>query len=123
MPGLINARPTTEALLGSGFNSQSSLFQRSLLQDGNLLVIDNQFVSTLATAGIIGLLALVGLVFAAFNGRGPSEIAILLAAVSFFFIFDALRWLGPAVFIIVLFFQRSIERRASADTPQFGGAN
>lgn len=91
-----------EVLIGSGAGSTESLFMGGLLQAGTFYAIDNQFVSTLAAAGLIGLAVLVILILRALRVGSGSRLP-LVAVVVFFFTFDVLAWpAGAALFTFAL---------------------
>jgi hypothetical protein len=99
---LANLRSSSEVLFGSGVGSELELFNRGLLQQDGFQVVDNQFLTTLATIGIAGAFALVVLsLVGAFRLRGGARLAFISLCLMFF-IFDELRWLGPPILFFSL---------------------
>lgn len=109
-------RPPLQTLLGSGTGSLRDLFDAGYLQLDGFFAVDNQFVATFATAGLIGALALVGLVMAGLlrGDRGTRPAALFL--VLMFLSFDVLEWHATAVLTVVLLVLGS--RRAPAGVPR-----
>ncbi|TWH71544.1 hypothetical protein JD78_00041 [Modestobacter roseus] len=95
-------RPLAQTLLGSGTGSLRDLFDAGLLQLDGFFAVDNQFVATFATAGLVGALALIGLVAAGLlHGHRATRPAALLM-VAMFLSFDVLEWTATAVLTVVL---------------------
>lgn len=61
IPALLSERGVVGALFGSGFGSAESLYRAGIFDNDGFFAIDNQFVSVLAAAGLIGVI-----LFAAF---------------------------------------------------------
>lgn len=95
-------RPAVQTLLGSGTGALRDLFDAGFLQLDGFFAVDNQFVATFATAGLVGALALVGLVVTGLlsGDRGTRPAAVLLVAM--FLSFDVLEWHSTAVLTVVL---------------------
>lgn len=95
-------RPLPQTLLGSGAGSLRDLFDAGFLQLDGFFAVDNQFVATFATAGLIGALALVALVGVGLVGghRGTRPAALLMVVM--FLSFDVLEWHATALLAVVL---------------------
>lgn len=99
---LINLRSLSEVIFGSGVGSEPQLFSRGLLQQDGFQVVDNQFLTTLATIGVIGALALVVLcLIGVLRLAGGARLAFISLCMMFF-VFDELRWLGPPILFFSL---------------------
>ncbi len=97
VPGLFGRQPL-EVILGTGWGSEPSLFAAGYLQQNDFGVVDNQFVSTFATQGLIGF-ALFSLLFIISWRRGDAEQrALLLIVLVMAFSFDFVRW--PSVLVL-----------------------
>lgn len=109
------SRPFTEALLGSGMGSERSLFLRGLLQTDGFYAIDNELVTVLATAGVIGLVLFLAACVAAVARATPRLRGVLVTVFVMFFSFDVTSWsLGTTLLALVLTLAL---RRSSAPTP------
>lgn len=109
-------RPLAQTLLGSGTGSLHDLFTAGLLQLDGFFAVDNQFVATFATAGLLGVLALAALVVAGLVGGHRATRPAALLMVSMFLSFDVLEWNATAVLTVVLLVLRP-ERGAQDDPP------
>lgn len=100
---LMSARPWYEQLLGSGVGSVSELYARGVLMRWSPLeTFDNQLLTTLATAGLVGLTIVVAAMLASFaGGERRTRVLIVFIAVMFFS-FDLLQWIGPTLIFFVI---------------------
>ena len=95
-------RPAVESLIGSGFGSERSLFQRGLLQGDGFFAIDNEIVTVIATAGILGLILFVGFCVGSIVLAAPRLRGVPLTTFVMFFSFDVTSWvLGSTVLALV----------------------
>lgn len=93
---LIQARTVFHSLFGNGLHSAPELFAQNIFRNDGFLAIDNQFVSALAEAGVVGLVLFV-VFMALFLLRTTAPYRPL--AISLFFMtisFDFLAWLASA---------------------------
>lgn len=101
IPRLLS-QPFVNVFLGNGAGSIDSLFRRGLLQSGGFHAVDNQFVTTLAIGGLVGLAALAVLLLRIL-AIGRETRIVTVAAVMFCLTFDLLVWpAGAALFGIVI---------------------
>lgn len=92
IPHLLQDRPFGQIMFGDGAGSTPRLYRSGLLQADGLQAVDNQYVHTLAEAGVFGLAALVFITIAAFaRSRGGVRLAVVAVALQLM-IFDALAW-------------------------------
>jgi len=102
VPGLLGRAPSA-VLLGEGFGSEDDLRLRGLLNQNGFASVDNQFVTTLATQGLLGTallaLSLVGSWVRGDRGHRAVVVAFLVLCCSF----DLLRWPAVLVLFLVLF--------------------
>ncbi|GAA4678834.1 O-antigen ligase family protein [Frondihabitans cladoniiphilus] len=91
VPGLV-ARPFREALLGSGWGSELDLYARGLLPQNGFTIVDNQFVTTLATTGVVGAGLLTLLFLTSFVAGDRTRRALLVLLVVMVFSFDFVAW-------------------------------
>ncbi|MGY1727486.1 hypothetical protein ACI79J_10995 [Geodermatophilus sp. SYSU D01062] len=95
-------RPPAETLLGSGTGSLPDLFDAGYLQLDGFFAVDNQFVATFGTAGLVGVAALAALVVSGLRrGQRATRPAALLLVVMFLS-FDVLEWNAVAVVAVAL---------------------
>jgi hypothetical protein len=115
-PDLITERPVLEALFGSGWGSESSLFDRGFLNQNGFGIVDNQFVTSIATLGLVGGALLVALLVAAWRSGGRTTRAALIGFVCMAFAFDFMRWAGVVVLLFAILpdLTRSSDRAAPA---------
>jgi hypothetical protein len=91
-----------------------SLFAQGFLQQDGFFAVDDQWVTTFAVAGAVGLAALVAAVlFGLVHGTGPTRPAVLVP-VLMFLSFDLLEWRATAVLFGVLIALGTGRARASA---------
>jgi hypothetical protein len=96
-------RPFVEAAIGSGMGSERSLFLRGLLQTDGFYAIDNELVTVLATAGVIGLVLFVAACAVAVRRSTPRLRGVLVTVFVMFFSFDVTSWsLGTTLLALVL---------------------
>ncbi len=108
-PDLLTERPTLEALFGSGWGSEGRLFDRGFFSQNGFEIVDNQFVSTLACSGLIGLVLFVAILLSGWRSGTRTSRAVLLVVVAMGFSFDFLGWGGPAV-LLFAFLGQSIPK-------------
>lgn len=103
IPRVLDARSGLEWMFGGGVGSEGTLFDQGLLQSDNFHVVDNQFVSTLAWAGVIGLAALAAVFVCVLLAPQPAASVLGGAIIVYFNSFDLLRWQGEAAFSWLVF--------------------
>lgn len=105
---LLLDRPPLETLFGSGIGSQFELYARGLLPQNGFLIVDNQVVTTLGTAGLVGVALLFVLIVVGFLRAPRVARAIILICMAMLFSFDFLVWSSmTALFVIALALPRS----------------
>lgn len=114
VPALL-ARPPWESLWGSGAATQQLLFDRGLLLNNGLNVVDNQLVTTLATQGVVGLLLLVLLVLVGWRATDAAGRAAILPMVVMLFSFDYLAFASMVSILIVCLAMPRVETVLTAD--------
>jgi hypothetical protein len=102
VPGLVGDRPILEVLTGSGWGSEGRLFERGFLNQNGFGIVDNQFVTTLATAGVIGLALLVSVGVSAWRHGDRTVRSVLVVVVVMAFSFDFMRWAGVTLLVFGL---------------------
>ncbi|MGV6993827.1 O-antigen ligase family protein [Gordonia amicalis] len=95
-------RDSRSVLLGEGSNGIQGLYERGVLHNDKFFAIDNQFVYSLATGGVLALLLLILLVVSSFILGGRLNWAAATVMVTFFFSFDSLSWNIPVIVCAVL---------------------
>jgi hypothetical protein len=102
LPNLFGARPLTEVIVGSGWNSVQRLYETDIFRNDRFYAIDNQFVSIFAFAGIIGAVCLVVIMLSAILRRTyPQYLAAFLSIVATSLSFDFIVWpVACALFIL-----------------------
>jgi hypothetical protein len=105
---LLLDRPALESFFGSGIGSQLTLYARGLLPQNGFLVVDNQLVTTLGTAGLVGLTLLVAVIVVGFRSAPRAAKAMILIFAAMLFSFDFLVWSSMAtLFVMVLAMPRA----------------
>lgn len=100
-PALIQ-RPVLQSVFGSGYGSEPALRERGYLNQNGFETVDNQFVTTLATQGVLGLMALGALLVTWFRNGDRTVRALTLMVAVVFCSFDAFRASVPLVLMIPL---------------------
>jgi hypothetical protein len=95
------SRPVNQVLFGSGPSSNSTLNAFQYLQADGFSAIDNQFVTTFAVTGILGLALIVAAIVLGFTEASLQGRAVLLFSTAMFFSFDSLTWSSSAVLFMV----------------------
>lgn len=93
---LLGQLDIASGLIGNGVASLPRLFDQQLLQTDGFEVVDNQFVSVLAQAGLIGLIAFAALNLGAVQRAGFALRPGVIAVVASSFVFDWLTWPSTA---------------------------
>jgi hypothetical protein len=92
VPALL-ARPPLQAIWGSGFGSEVSLFDKGYIKTTyGLKVVDDLFVYLLGTTGVVGLVLFLALCAYAFFRATRQGKALITFCVCMFFSFDVLVW-------------------------------
>ncbi|WP_146211335.1 hypothetical protein [Quadrisphaera granulorum] len=100
VPGLLD-RPFLQTLIGNGLGSEDYLRSIGLLQRNGFNVVDNQWVTTLASGGIACLLIL-ALILALKTLSSQGVVAtVVLAFLYMGFVFDFLRWPSVSLYLFV----------------------
>jgi hypothetical protein len=92
IPKLITDRSPLNSLFGGGLGSVQSLYQQNILVDDGFGAIDDQFVTSLVQAGLIGTACLLAFFILVFVRGGRSTVGLMLVFVLMCFSFDALTW-------------------------------
>lgn len=100
--GRLLDRPVAESLLGSGTGSLRRLFAQGYLQVDGFFAVDNQFVTTLALGGLVGVVALAAAVLVGLLRGDRATRPALLVVVVLFASFDVLQWNATAVLLVLL---------------------
>jgi hypothetical protein len=116
VPGLMG-RGLFDVFFGSGFGSEPSLFASGYLQQNGFGIVDNQFVTTLAVAGIFGLLGLAAVLVVGLRNATGIVRAVMIVMIVMMFSFDYLRWPVMVMLLTTFVSIPSIElvARSSAD--------
>jgi hypothetical protein len=110
-------RNLDEVIWGAGFGSESRLFGEGFFQQNGFNIVDNQLVTTLATAGIVGLIGLCSIYIYSFSMAGTYIRVVLIFMTSMMFSFDYLRWHVMVVLLFVMMgMSSSMRPRNSAKT-------
>jgi hypothetical protein len=96
-------RDFSEIVWGSGYGSEPSLFSQGFFQQNGFNIVDNQLVTTLATAGIVGLVGLCILFLYTFGIAETQARTLLVFMIAMLFSFDYLRWHFMLVLLFALF--------------------
>jgi len=119
-PDLIVGRPAIEVAFGTGWDTEQQLFDRGFLNQNGFDIVDNQFVTTLATFGVLGLVLLIAVFVAAWRSRSRSTRTVVLVVITLAFSFDYLRWASVVVLVFGLLPQDDdapVESDAPLPTP------
>ncbi|QKS12519.1 hypothetical protein HUN58_09440 [Curtobacterium sp. Csp1] len=100
-PALLG-RPVVQSLFGSGYGSELALRELGHLNQNGFETVDNQYVTTLATQGVLGLVALVALLATWFRNGDRTVRALSVIVVVVFCSFDAFRATVPLVLMLSL---------------------
>jgi len=97
-------RDIPDIFFGSGFGSELELFRRGFLQQNGFNIVDNQFVTSLATGGLVGLVLTVIIIIAAFRASDRTARTLTVLFVAMMFSFDLLKW--PSISAILFLVAR-----------------
>ncbi|WP_207842621.1 O-antigen ligase family protein [Williamsia soli] len=92
----------TRAMTGSGWYSREWLFDRNFLQLDGFLAIDNQFVSLIATSGLIGLGIFVAIIIGSVWFAQPEYRPAVLSLFAMYFVFDVNEFPAPWAILMLL---------------------
>lgn len=84
--------PLARVLFGSGYNSAEALFESGVLATEGLEVVDNTLVMQLVYSGVVGLIILLALLVISFAASDITGRAVLAVIFAFFFFFDVFHW-------------------------------
>ncbi len=112
--GRLLGRPAAELMFGSGDGALPALFARGLLQQDGFGAVDDQFVTTLALAGLAGLVALLAAIVLGLLGGERTTRPAALLAVLMFLSFDVLEWTATALLFALLIALGTAVRKAAA---------
>lgn len=90
VPRLLFERSLLESLFGSGFGSARNLYGRGIIDDDGFFAIDNQFVTILASAGVIGFVLFTIFVVRVFLSARTQDRVYFVFLLAVFFGFDVL---------------------------------
>lgn len=101
VPRLLS-QPFEQVLIGNGWYSREYLFDRGFLQLDGFLAVDNQFVSLLVTAGLLGV-ALFAAIIVASIWVAPAVLRpALFAAFAMYVVFDVNEFPAPWAMLALL---------------------
>lgn len=101
IPNLIFDRPPLKSLLGDGYESTQRLFESGHFFNDGFFVIDNQFVTTLSQAGLVGAIVLAVLLIQFFVKSDRASWPYVLGFLAMGFSFDILNWFAIAMLLFV----------------------
>ncbi len=90
IPALLSERGISGALFGSGFGSAESLYRAGIFDNDGFFAIDNQFVSVLASAGLIGAILFIVFLLGTLRRAPALDRVFLLTLLLVFLGFDVL---------------------------------
>ena len=101
-------RPFLESLFGSGYGAKDQLFQRGFFQDSEFEIVDNQFVFTLGTLGIVGVAILCAFLASALYRTPPFAKFVVITLGIMMFSFDVMTWFFTIMLLAVLASYKSV---------------
>jgi hypothetical protein len=101
VPQLLLNQPIPIAVFGNGWGSNETVFANGLIRQSLSTAIDNQWITTLAQSGLIGVLLLLGFVVVSVARTRRRSMPLVLSGVAMFFSFDIFLWALPS-FILAL---------------------
>lgn len=102
LPNLFTSQSPDRIFIGNGWGAEVSLFSEGIFESSRSNAIDNQFVSTLAVSGVIGLFMLIVVVFSSSFSMTKAKSDLFPALIcTFFFMlsFDVLLWSISSLFL------------------------
>ncbi|HEY5285917.1 MAG TPA: hypothetical protein VIJ50_02295 [Solirubrobacteraceae bacterium] len=109
---LYDEQPSLAVMVGNGAASEPRLYAAGLLQNDGLQAVDDEYVDTIAQAGIIGLACFVVALGSALLGAGSATVlAGMFLVVAEGAVFDILIWPSTAVLVGLFIGFGSTERR------------
>ena len=95
--------PILRIIFGSGYDSTMRLYAEGVFQSDGATVIDNAFVSTVITSGLVGLVALCLLLGLSWVKANPAGKATIASIAAFMFFFDVFGWhlISFLLFVII----------------------
>jgi uncharacterized membrane protein len=100
---LLSQQRLTQVLFGNGFSSTRRLYDTGILPNSNgFYAVDNQFVSTLAELGLVGLVAIVGVIVWTVLRGDRRFVWAILGALAMFWSFEVLLWPSSYAILLVL---------------------
>jgi hypothetical protein len=116
IPNLL-VQPPFEMWFGHGWCSTKALFRRGLLQNDGFMAIDDQWVATLATSGLIGVAFWLALMVVSLRAA-PLQLRLPLTAVFLtFLVFDVLEFPGTWS-LLALFLGMAANRREAQEAQE-----
>lgn len=103
-------RPIFEVVFGGGPQAMRNLLATELVGKNGFLATDNQFLLTLATIGLVGLVAQISVSITSLSSGSPFSRAFMTLSIFMMFSFDSLTWALPTVIFVL----GSISFRATA---------
>jgi hypothetical protein len=123
-PNLVLERDVFVAFFGSGQGSIDNIFSEGLIEDSLTHAIDNQFVHSLATMGLLGLIILLGVLGLSLIRSwrsGKAAFGTFVFIFLMFFSFDLLAWAVPAICVVLYLSSLPSSREDSVDSPDNSG--
>lgn len=96
---LVELRGIWSAMIGDGWGSAPRLYASGIIPQSASNAIDNQFVATLAQAGLLGAILLVAALVATVVRLPPGGRVIATAAIVTFLSFDVMMWAAPSALL------------------------
>lgn len=110
-------RPALEAFLGSGESSEARLFADGYFYGTGFNVVDNQWISTLATQGLLGA-ALLSAVFVVVFTRGSRDVrAMVIVMAAALLTFDFFKMTAVVVLFVVVACLDAVRAEKDVDGP------
>ncbi|GAB3611527.1 hypothetical protein GCM10027414_36530 [Humibacter ginsengiterrae] len=103
-------------LFGNGWGTNAALYSSNLFGQNTFYAIDNEWVTILAQAGLVGAVLLAAL-FPLVMLRGRTAyVPLLIAVLAMFFSFDVLLWAAPAL-VVGLIVSEESRRKSTTRLP------
>lgn len=110
-------RPVLEAFFGSGESSEARLFADGYFYGTGFNVVDNQWISTLATQGLLGAVLLSAVFVVAFT-RGSRDVrAMLIVMTAALVTFDFFKMTAVVVLLVVVACLDAVRAETDVDGP------
>jgi hypothetical protein len=88
LPRLLGEQDETHIMFGNGWYAREELYNRGLLQLDGFVAVDNQFISLIVSAGLVGLALFVVMMLWSVRRSKSGPLLALLVGLSMFIVFD-----------------------------------